>query len=186
MQVREASIRDAQPIAALHAASWQNTYAKVLQPKYLSEIVPVERKALWQQRLSQPALTQRALVALESDQLVGFVCAFIDEHPTLGSYLENLHVAKHAQGRGIGRRLLREAAALCARHATGPALYLSVNQDNDRAQRFYLSLGATNSAAAVWKAPDGSAVPTYRFEWPSVTELAGAVTAHGHRVSLRM
>lgn len=172
MQIRDASLNDAQPIAALHAASWQNTYAKVLRPKYLNECVPSERGELWQKRLSQPSPNQRVLVALESDQLVGFACAFIDEHPTLGSYLENLHVIKNAHGRGIGKQLIREVAAICARYATSPALYLSVNQDNERAQYFYLSLGATNAAAAVWNAPDGSDVPTYRFEWSSVTELA--------------
>ena len=172
MKIREAALYDVEPIAALHAASWQNTYAKVLKKKYLTDLVPLERKALWQQRLSQPRSGQRVLVAVASGQVIGFVCIFIDENPALGSYLENLHVASPAQGHGIGGKLICEAASICAKQAASQKLYLLVNQDNVRAQDFYLSYGATNAAEAVWNAPDGSAVPTFRFEWPSVVELA--------------
>lgn len=171
MKIREAALYDAEPIAALHAASWQNTYANVLEKKYLADLVPLERKALWQQRLSHPRSGQTVFVAAESGQVIGFVCTFIDEHPTLGSYLENLHVASPAQGHGIGGKLIREAASICSKHATSQKLYLLVNQDNVRAQEFYLNYDATNAAEAVWNAPDGSAVPAFRFEWPSVIQL---------------
>lgn len=172
MKIREATLYDSESIAALHAASWKNTYAKVLEKKYLTDHAPLERRALWQQRLSEPRSGQRVFVAVESGQVIGFVCTFIDEHPALGSYLENLHVASQAQGHGIGGKLIREAASICSKQATSRKLYLLVNQDNVRAQRFYLNFGATNAAEAVWNAPDGSAVPTFRFEWPSVIELA--------------
>lgn len=170
--IREACVSDAEWIAALHAASWQATYASVLQEAYLRDAVPAERSAVWRQRLSDPRPNQRVLVAVESDQVVGFTCAFIDEHAVQGSYLENLHVASQAQGGGIGALLMRSIASVCAKAAQSPGLYLLVNQDNVRAQRFYLGLGASNAAEAVWNAPEGSIVPTYRFEWPSVRDLA--------------
>ena len=172
MNFREAVISDAKAIAALHAASWQSTYANVLQKVYLRDVVPMERRAVWEERLLAPRPNQRVLVAVEADQVIGFVCAFIDEHPTLGSYLENLHVASQVRGGGIGTQLIRTAASICSMQAQSKKLYLSVNQDNVRAQRFYLGLGATNGAEAIWNAPDGSVVATYRFEWLSVVELA--------------
>ena len=179
MKLRVASSGDAHAIAALHAASWKSTYANVLQSAYLSDVVPFERQAVWQQRLGEPRASQRVMVAEHAGKVVGFACAFVDEDPSLGSYLENLHVAIPAQGGGAGTLLIGAVATICSEQAVSPRLYLSVNQDNTRAQRFYRGLGALNAAHAVWNAPDGSAVPTFRFEWTSVTDLAQKTREYG-------
>jgi L-asparaginase II len=68
--------------------------------------------------------------------------------------------------------LLLQVAAICEQRCSGQGLYLSVNQSNLRAQKFYLALGAQNSQAAVWNAPDGTSVPTFRFSWTSAATLA--------------
>lgn len=172
MPIRNAQADDAPAIAALHAASWSRTYADVLNPVYLRDDVPAERLAVWRRRFASPAANQFVIVAEEAGAVVGFACVFVAEHAEWGSYLDNLHVASTHQGRRLGTALLAEAATACERHSPGRGLYLYVNQSNVRAQAFYATLGARNADAAVWQAPDGSVVPTFRLAWPAAAALA--------------
>ena len=172
MNIDFASSEHAEQIAALHAASWAETYSDVLSPYYLERVVPKERLTIWQERFKNPKVNQFTLVAKEAGGVVAFACAFVREHLDWGSYLDNLHVKQSHQGRGIGSRLLMQVAAICEQRCSGQGLYLLVNQSNLRAQKFYLALGAQNSQAAVWNAPDGTSVPTFRFRWPSAATLA--------------
>ncbi|MBI3433067.1 MAG: GNAT family N-acetyltransferase [Hydrogenophilales bacterium] len=172
MNIDFASSEHAEQIAALHAASWAATYSDVLSPYYLEHVVPTERLAIWQERFENPKTNQCVLVAKEAGEVIAFACAFAGEHSDWGSYLDNLHVKQSHQGRGVGSSLLMQVAAICEKKCSGQGLYLSVNQSNLRAQNFYFALGAQNSQAAVWNAPDGTSVPTFRFSWSSATALA--------------
>lgn len=172
MNIDFASSEHAEQIAALHAASWATTYRDVLSPNYLERVVPTERLAVWQERFGNPKANQFVLVVKEAGMVVAFACAFAGEHSDWGSYLDNLHVRQSHQGRGVGSSLLKQLAAICEQRCPGQGLYLSVNQSNLRAQKFYLALGALNSQAAIWNAPDGTSVPTFRFSWPSAAALA--------------
>lgn len=172
MKIRFATPADAQAIAALHAASWRLTYGNALNPDYLQDVVPAERRAIWAQRFASPKENQCVLIAESHNEPVGFACVFAAEHHEWGSYLDNLHVSQPNQGRGIGKALLMQIARLCNLRAPGQGLYLLVNQDNRRAQQFYLRLGARNAESGVWNAPDGSTVPTFFFRWDSVEALA--------------
>lgn len=172
MKIRQAARTDAVSIAELHTASWRNTYAAVLSSTYLTEKVPSEREKLWNDRLASPKENQHVIVAEIQEDVVGFACVFTKNHDFWGSYLDNLHVGEKYQGKGVGRALLGAVAGWCESQFPGNGLYLSVNQENFRAQRFYLHLGAHNAEAGVWSAPDGSKVPTYWFTWDSAGPLA--------------
>ena len=171
MKIKRASFNQIEEIAALHTASWRNTYGGMLSESYLLNAVPAERLSIWRQRLASPKENQLVLVAEEDEFVVGFACVFIGEHAQWGSYLDNLHVSQAHQGRGVGRSLLAKISSKCELRCPGRGLYLSVNQANQRAQQFYLSLGAHNAQAAVWNAPDGSQVPTFRFAWHQARAL---------------
>lgn len=95
MKLRYAEPTDAEPIAALHAASWQLTYASALSHAYLG----------------------------------------------------NLHVSASNHRQGVGTALLSRVAQVCETNVPGSGLYLSVNQENQHAQRFYFELGATRRRA---------------------------------------
>ncbi|WP_255991637.1 GNAT family N-acetyltransferase [Chitinolyticbacter albus] len=172
MNILTATAAHAEQIATLHAASWASSYADVLSAEYLRDIAPADRRALWRRRLGEPPANQLVLVAERDGQMAGFACCNVAEHADWGSYLNNLHVAAVHQGQGLGRRLLGRVAQLCEQASPGLGLYLLVNQANSQAQRFYSVLGAQNEQASVWHAPDGSAVPTFVFRWPSVAALA--------------
>ena len=171
MNLRFASFNEATKIAALHAASWQVTYKNALREDYLQHTVLAEREAVWVERLASPKANQVVLLAEDESGVVGFACAYAAEHAEWGSYLDNLHVRPTSQGQGIGKALLVNIAQWCNLYAPERGLYLSVNHDNQRAQQFYLGLGARNADSWILHAPDGSAVPAYWFLWESVDTL---------------
>ncbi|TVZ40939.1 ribosomal protein S18 acetylase RimI-like enzyme [Alteromonadaceae bacterium 2753L.S.0a.02] len=167
MKIREAFPDDAQAISNIHTESWRETYQNALSFEYLSDIVPFERQKVWIDRLQNPKMNQHVLVAEIDERIVGFVCIYSDENPKWGSYLDNLHVIKAHQSKGIGKTLLTQAMKWSAIQIPDKGMCLLVNQDNTNAQRFYKSFGAKNAEEGVWNAPDGSAVPTYWFVWDS-------------------
>jgi ribosomal protein S18 acetylase RimI-like enzyme len=171
MKIREASPTDAQSIADIHAISWRNNYQNALTEKYLSTVVPLERKEVWKNRLEVPQANQYVAVAERDGQIMGFVCAYVGENSKWGSYLDNLHIRKAYQSMGIGKSLLIGAARWCYQREPNQGMCLLVNQDNVKAQAFYNLLGAHNAENGVWNAPDGSVVPTYWFVWDEIGTL---------------
>lgn len=172
MNILPATSEHADAIAELHASSWSITYNDVLSQDYLQNIVPSERLSVWRERFKNPRKNQFVLIAVDNGFVVGFACVFVMEHLEWGSYLENLHVRQSHHGRGIGAKLLIEVATVCEQKCAGKGLYLSVNQANQNAQKFYLKLGAENAQVSMWDAPDGSHVPTFRFAWKTASALA--------------
>ena len=171
MKLEKANILDAKAIAKIHTESWRNTYNKVLSEKYLKDTVPNERREIWEDRLSNPKPNQNVIVAKHEGQIVGFVCAYLNDNPKWGSYLDNLHVIKDYRARGIGKSLFMEIASWCFSRKPNNGLCLLVNQDNKKAQGFYIRLGARNAEKGVWNAPDGSVVPTYWFVWENLENI---------------
>lgn len=171
MNLRRATLTDARTIAALHAASWRLAYRGALADKYLERDAEADRQSLWLQRLETPLENQFVVVAETQRELLGFACVFANEHQEWGSLLDNIHVARAFQVRGVGTALLRCAAQWCSGQAPGSGLYLWVLQGNLLAQRFYRNLGASNVGSDVWVPPGGGSVPRYRFAWPSATAL---------------
>ena len=62
-------------------------------------------------------------------------------------------------------------AQWCNQYTPRGGMYLLVNQDNLRAQQFYLKCGARNIMTGVWNAPDGNVVLAYIFAWESIEAL---------------
>lgn len=172
MNIRPASASDAQIIADIHATSWRHTYQDTLTAEYLSEVVSKERRELWVNRFDMPKPNQYVAVAEQDGEILGFACVYVGENSQWGSYLDNLHVRKEHQSKGIGKALLIEICRWCQQQDPNSSLCLTVNQDNANAQEFYKSLGARNLEADVWHAPDGSTVPTYWFVWDNISALA--------------
>ncbi|PWJ14499.1 GNAT family N-acetyltransferase [Jannaschia seohaensis] len=137
MLIRAATEADRDSIAALHLASWRDSYGGVLPDSVLRDELPGFMAAKWAlRRFDGPDVT---LVA-ERDGLLGFVCALTDRAPPL---IDNLHVRPGHRGGGVGGRLLRAAnSALAARGFDGSTL--TVLEQNTRAHRFYLAQGGTD------------------------------------------
>lgn len=152
------------------------SYQSVLTKEYLADKVPQERIDVWKDRLENPKPNQYVLVAECSGNIVGFSCFYSGESSDYGSYLDNLHVRKSHQSKGIGKTLLIEGSRWCSHREPAKGLCLLVNQNNNKAQSFYKNLGAYNAKSSVWNAPDDSIVPTYWFAWKNLIGLVESVS----------
>src|SRR5712671_946414 len=142
LTLREGTGHDAAAIARLHAESWRSAYRGMLSDEYLDRRVHHERAALWQQRFSEQAEKPFLVILADTEtELVGFACAFPDEHPTYGAYLDNLHVVPQRTGQGIGRRLLAAVAERLLANERRGGLYLWVIEQNIRAPILFPSRG---------------------------------------------
>lgn len=163
--IREATNRDVEAIACLHAEGWRDTYHPALTAAYLASEVVADRRQVWSQRAAAPSPNQRVLLACDGEEVTGFACTFVAADPRWGSLLDNLHVKRDRRGEGIGTLLLRAAAQNCADEAPDAGLYLWVLRVNVSAQAFYRRHGASPQDDDVWHAPDGSRVPVQRYAW---------------------
>jgi ribosomal protein S18 acetylase RimI-like enzyme len=173
LEVREATAEDAEQIALLHTDSWRRFYRSAYSDAYLDGDVLEDRRAVWTARLSQPKNSATVVVDDGAD-VVAFVHVVLGEDGQWGSLVDNLHV-RHDQRRvGLGRVLLRRAAALVAEDAADRRMYLWVLEENLNAQRFYEAMGGANVEKTLCLPPGGDAsrlngTPSkLRIAWPDV------------------
>jgi len=165
MKFRHATATDAESIALLHAESWRFTYRGVLRDEFLDDSVVVDRRTVWQQRFAAPKSNQCVLVAEGDGRLCGFVCAFGNEDPSWGTFIDNLHVRPDLKRQGLGKDLMREIGGWSQQNYPDAGMYLLVADANMAARRFYEALGSVNQAPILWDAPDGSRVAAFRYVW---------------------
>jgi GNAT superfamily N-acetyltransferase len=169
---RTAHPADAAAIATLHAQSWQRHYRGIWADAFLDGPVVENRQTLWQQRLQNPAHNQHLILAENEGRLVGFVCVFAKEHETFGALIDNLHVISELKGKGIGRELLRRAAAWVYAHDGNSPIYLWVLVKNEGAKQFYDRMNGENYEMAGVANPDGSYSDCYRYVWWKPAQLS--------------
>jgi GNAT superfamily N-acetyltransferase len=170
--LRDATEHDAAAIAHLHAESWRSAYRGMLSDDYLDNRAHSERVAVWQARFSEIAGKPFFAILAEAGlQLAGFACVFPNDHPTFGSFLDNLHVTPQSTGQGIGRHLLCEVARRLLAERTPGGLYLWVIERNSRARQFYAKAGAVEVERAELPMPDGSRLTEVRCFWPDPARL---------------
>ncbi|WP_086980763.1 GNAT family N-acetyltransferase [Vibrio aphrogenes] len=174
MFVREAEFQDYSQIAQIHAKSWQQVYQGLLAPDYLEHRVADEHLAMWQTRLTHPALNQGVLVLEDDGQLCGFVCLYGNHSFEQGTMIDNLHVVAGKRGKGYGKALLASAAQWATTHFSEMGMYLEVLQGNDKAKAFYLTLNPHNQEDFIWDAPCGTPVPCHRYAWQTPQQLLDA------------
>jgi GNAT superfamily N-acetyltransferase len=170
--LRDATEHDSPAIARLHADSWRSAYRGMLSDDYLDHRAHSERAAVWQARFSEKAENPFFAILAETEtDLAGFACVFPDEHPTYGSFLDNLHVIPQRTGYGIGRRLLAAVAERLLADETHRGLYLWVIEQNAGARRFYSRAGAQEVECVMLPMPDGSHCNEVRCYWPDPARL---------------
>ncbi|MGY3108316.1 MULTISPECIES: N-acetyltransferase family protein [unclassified Bradyrhizobium] len=140
--IRPATEVDAAEIAAIHVASWRDTYASIFSPEFLSGQIEADRLAIWSQRLCDRRSDQLVNVAMcTTGRIQGFICGYCDFDPVWGSLVANLHVLPEARGQSIGERLFRSVVREVAERQSKLGLYLWVYEANEAALRFYKRLG---------------------------------------------
>ena len=178
LEFRLATRLDADRIAALHADSWRRHYRGAYADSFLdSDELILDRLTVWRQRLDKPAVEAVTILAEHDGELIGFAHTVLDDDPTYGALLDNLHVRDQQKRHGIGSRLLVDSAATLIERRPGRGLYLWVLQQNVAAQAFYAACGATRVERAMALAPGGVASQLngspakLRYAWPDPAVL---------------
>jgi diamine N-acetyltransferase len=142
--IRSGAPADAACLAALGAQVWLHTYAR-------SGIRPAIARYV-QEHLSPAAFRYQldrcdafTLVAEVDEHLVAYAMNELGR-PCLApspasTHLDKLYVQEHFVGTGIGSALLAAVRAEALRRAGSPALWVTVNSQNQQAQAFYTRRG---------------------------------------------
>lgn len=169
-EIRLAGPGDSVSIADLHILNWRDTYRGTLPDSYLDGDIVDERRAAWADFFSAPAPGAMAFVAIGSDRnLDGFIALEKGHEPGYEAFIENLHVAPSARGKGTGKQLMRHAAVnLLERGIQSVCLW--VYDDNVKALDFYKSIGGLVDAHGTDPFAGADAAHT-RVGWHDMTVL---------------
>jgi ribosomal protein S18 acetylase RimI-like enzyme len=144
IRIRPARLLDAEGIAGVHVASWQETYRGIMPQRFLDARTVKDRTALWDLSLSQLSPGQVVLVAeAPEDGIVGFVSGGPARDTDFGPGAEiyALYVLKRYQGRGLGRALFDECRAALRQEGMERLTLLVLRANPSRG--FYLKMGGT-------------------------------------------
>jgi ribosomal protein S18 acetylase RimI-like enzyme len=180
ISVRAARPADAVAIGAVHVAAWRSTYPGILPDFYLARL-SVARQAAHYEAAIRGAGGVFVAIASGTDvppgsnpRVVGFTTAGRARGGVIGGRrlgegeVETLYVLDDWRDRGLGRRLLRAAAAHLA-EAGCKSLYLWVLRDNP-SRWFYQRLGGTHAAEAPIRVAGYSLTQT-AFVWDPIQKL---------------
>lgn len=181
LTLRPATPADAGAIAALHVASWRETYAGLLPADLLAGLSVDSRTALWLRVLAPESVAVGAAVWLaEADgTLAGFGACGAQRDAELreagfAGEIGALYVLRRFQGRGLGRAILRELAGhLVANGGASAALW--VLRENGQARRFYEVLGGEVAGERREALPE-SEITEIAYGWRDLRILAGGAS----------
>ena len=153
---RDATEADAEALAAFARACWRATFGDGLYPIEDLEAYLEKSFAPEIQRAEIAAPTETYLLALEGETIVGYCRMGALELPVddaSGVELHRLYVHERVKGQGVADALMRRAIAWAIARQAG-AIYLSVWENNVRAQKFYRRYGFEDHGE--WKFMVGS------------------------------
>ncbi len=136
IELREASAGDVDEVAALFLRCWRGSYADVLPAQVIGVFDEAGARELWHRALSRPRAGTRGVVAVEDGRVVGVIRMGRDPAEPTAGHVFSLYVDPDAQGSGVGRSLMAEAAAWFRSEGLSEAT-LWVFEANDRARGFY-------------------------------------------------
>lgn len=147
--IRNPRLEEAQALANVHVQSWRETYAGLLPSAYLESLRWQDREPMWRETIA--VANRHFESAFDDDAAVAVSLAgpAIEFDPAIADgQLYVIYVLKSHQRRGLGRRLLANAADYWR------------NQGGDRLG--LLVLTANRGACAFYEALKGRAVATQR------------------------
>ena len=182
ISIRRARTADAVAIGAVHVATWRSAYAGILPDRFLSRM-SVPRQAAHYDAAIRASAAVFVAAASGTDvpsgsgsRIVGFATAGRARGGEFARHLgegevETLYVLDDWRERGVGRQLMRAAAAHLAE--TGcKSCFVWVLRENP-SRWFYQRLGGKPSAEAVIQFA-GTKLPQTAFVWDPIERLLAA------------
>ncbi len=168
--IRAASSSDAAAIAAVHVASWRETYAGLLPDEMLGALSVTDRTERWSRILAHAGGPADAIVfvAERNGRVVGFASGGAQRDENLRAQgltgeITAIYVLQSAQRLGVGRRLMAAVANALADGGRGSAS-LWVLHGNQSARNFYERLGG-NVVAEKEDMRDGVVLAEVAYAW---------------------
>lgn len=173
MLYRGAGEADRDGIIALHIRGGKAAYSSILPPDYLHQIMPVEKEALWRQRLDGGVDRNKisVTVADSGSGLAGFCCFDFTQDGAFGTYLHNIYVSASHQRMGVASGLLVAGIGGFSAERLVAPLHLLVFARNSPARAFYDRLGGI-IVETIARSREGSGpIPLCRYQWQSADAL---------------
>lgn len=183
--IRRAQPADASAIAAVHIASWRSSYPGMLPDAYLASLSLPRISSGYYRSLVERQNGEAIFVAVapalqpgESPRVVGFTsCRRARRRGLADGEIETLYVLDDWRDQGLGRRLMRAAAAHLAAIGCGSVMLWVLTQNP--ARWFYQRLGGKLVACEVVQI-GGEPVEQAAMLWNPIERLLTA-TARADR-----
>jgi len=163
MRIRHATQSDFHDIVAIHVESWKDSYLDVMPAKFMTGQLDQALAKHWNEIKIQ--IDDIVLVA-EEDSLIGFIAVWCRPIP----FIDNLHVRPSHRSKKVGSALMKAAAKELIKKGHETA-YLWVFESNEKAIRFYKSLGGTQKEQG-WENIFGHEVLSRKIEWDDLTRIS--------------
>ena len=139
---RDAVSSDAKALADFCARTFVETFGRLYPPEDLSAFLAAKYgEAIQREEIADPSIRYR--LAFDGDAIAGYCMTGapdIEGADPNALELHRLYVDEHIKGAGVAAALMEDCLAW-ARGRSAKALYLSVWENNHRAQRFYKRYG---------------------------------------------
>lgn len=168
--IRTAVQSDVEAIAAVHVASWRETYPGIMPQEILDGLSEVQRGDQWRRWFLPGRPLREALIVCEdAGEVVGFASAVIPPESS-GAELLTLYLLRRAKGRGFGRRLFEGIAERMRRHgATTLMCWLAAGNPT---AGFYEHLGGVVVERRA-EAFGSFTVEEIQYRWADISNLNG-------------
>lgn len=112
MTVREATLDDIPAIARVQVDTWRTTYRGIVPDSFLDGLTYESRERQWTAALGAGSRTRLVVGEDDAGRVVGFAASGpeLGGDPDYKGELYAIYIDAGAQGRGLGRRLVRAVA----------------------------------------------------------------------------
>jgi ribosomal protein S18 acetylase RimI-like enzyme len=163
---------DAEALAQVHVAAWRESYKGLLPDAYLARMSVENHARRFGHELTRPRKGELTLAAVNRSGLFGYVSAGPSRAYAEGeAEISTLYLLRAAQGHGVGRRLLTDAARVLAAQGWR-SLMISVLADNAHARGFYEHLGGRADPPRREPGPGGTMISEVSYRWADIGFLA--------------
>lgn len=139
MHIRPAKPEDLDAIAALYVKNHREAYRGLLSEQYLAHLNLAYAREKWAAYRNAPG--HKLWSAFEGGAFLGFSAGMPDAELPGTWYLDSLHVAQAARGKGLGTALVRTNGAY-AQETGYSRMSICIVRGNERARQLYEKLGA--------------------------------------------
>ncbi|MGW7160708.1 N-acetyltransferase family protein [Paenibacillus taichungensis] len=169
MQIRKATMNDAEGIAKVHVDSWRTTYKGIIPDEVLYNLSYKKRTELWIENIERE---DNFVVIAENPEgeIIGFADSWKRETNIVAnsSDLTSIYILKEYHGRGLGKGLLKQLF-LQFKFLGYQKIFVEVLEDN-KTRYFYEHYGA-KLCKSIQIIIGGKVLNELIYEWDNIDEV---------------